>query len=143
MAPDVLFRLVGEEGVLLNLKTDAVPGSEPRGHSNVERRSAAPARYKRPTTNCSQEYEVEPAQLRADLEEFIDQLLGQKLIEAGPCDEESHTAGMSGIVGLLNLDGSPVDGSLLGRMTEYLAFRGPDSQRVRAMKQRRLRSCAA
>ena len=38
---------------------------------------------------------------------------------------------MSGFVGMLNLDGSPVDGRLLGRMTEYLAFRGPDRQRVR------------
>lgn len=37
---------------------------------------------------------------------------------------------MSGIVGLLNLDGAPVDGALLGRMTEYLAFRGPDRRRV-------------
>jgi asparagine synthase (glutamine-hydrolysing) len=40
---------------------------------------------------------------------------------------------MSGIVGMLNLDGSPVDGSLLRRMTAYLAFRGPDRQRVRVM----------
>jgi asparagine synthase (glutamine-hydrolysing) len=40
---------------------------------------------------------------------------------------------MSGMVGMLNLDGSPVDGSLLRRMTEYLAFRGPDGQRVRTM----------
>jgi len=41
---------------------------------------------------------------------------------------------MSGIVGILNLDGSPVDRSLLGRMTAYLAFRGPDRQRVWATK---------
>jgi asparagine synthase (glutamine-hydrolysing) len=34
------------------------------------------------------------------------------------------------MVGLLNLDGSPVDGRLLDRMTEYLAFRGPDARRV-------------
>ena len=40
---------------------------------------------------------------------------------------------MSGIVGILNLDGSPVDGDLLGRMTAYLGFRGPDGQRVWAM----------
>ena len=40
---------------------------------------------------------------------------------------------MSGIVGILNLDGSPVDGDLLGRMTAYLGFRGPDRQRVWAM----------
>ena len=41
---------------------------------------------------------------------------------------------MSGIVGMLNLDGSPVDGGLLGRMTAYLRFRGPDGQRAWAMK---------
>jgi asparagine synthase (glutamine-hydrolysing) len=41
---------------------------------------------------------------------------------------------MSGIVGLLNLDGSPVDSRLLSRMTAYLAFRGPDGQRVRVTK---------
>jgi asparagine synthase (glutamine-hydrolysing) len=39
---------------------------------------------------------------------------------------------MSGIVGILNLDGSPVDVTLLDRMTTYLAFRGPDRQSVRA-----------
>jgi hypothetical protein len=37
-----------------------------------------------------QEYDVEPAQLRADLEEFIEQLLGQQLIEASPATEEPH-----------------------------------------------------
>ena len=42
---------------------------------------------------------------------------------------------MSGIVGVLNLDGSPVDGDLLGRMTAYLAFRGPDGRRVWSTKQ--------
>jgi asparagine synthase (glutamine-hydrolysing) len=42
---------------------------------------------------------------------------------------------MSGIVGILNLDGSPIDGDLLGRMTAYLTFRGPDSLRVWSKKQ--------
>ena len=37
---------------------------------------------------------------------------------------------MSGIVGVLNLDGAPVDRGLLDRMTAYLAFRGPDRQHV-------------
>jgi asparagine synthase (glutamine-hydrolysing) len=41
---------------------------------------------------------------------------------------------MSGFVGVLNLNGLPIDGSLLCRMTEYLAFRGPDNQHVRAME---------
>lgn len=35
---------------------------------------------------------------------------------------------MSGTVGLLNLDGSPVDRVLLNRMLAALAFRGPDAQ---------------
>jgi len=41
---------------------------------------------------------------------------------------------MSGIVGILNLDGSPVDGDLLDRMTAYLGFRGPDGRRAWARK---------
>jgi asparagine synthase (glutamine-hydrolysing) len=37
---------------------------------------------------------------------------------------------VSGFVAVLNLDGAPVDRQILGRMTEALAFRGPDAQRV-------------
>lgn len=35
---------------------------------------------------------------------------------------------MSGFVGIVNLDGRPVDRVLLGRMTGAMAFRGPDGQ---------------
>ena len=37
---------------------------------------------------------------------------------------------MSGIVGILNLDGAPVDRTLLRRMTDFMTFRGPDEQRI-------------
>lgn len=37
---------------------------------------------------------------------------------------------MSGIVGIVNLDGAPVDPALLRRMTEDLAPRGPDAQQI-------------
>ena len=37
---------------------------------------------------------------------------------------------MSGIVGILNLDGAPVDRRLLGRMTDFMAYRGPDAQTI-------------
>lgn len=37
---------------------------------------------------------------------------------------------MSGFVGILNLDGAPVDRALLERMTRFLAFRGPDAQEL-------------
>lgn len=35
---------------------------------------------------------------------------------------------MSGIVGIINLDGAPVDRELLRRMTDFMSFRGPDTQ---------------
>ncbi|MGH9703335.1 MAG: asparagine synthetase B family protein, partial [Candidatus Acidiferrales bacterium] len=37
---------------------------------------------------------------------------------------------MSGIVGIVNLDGAPIDRGLLRHMTDYLAFRGPDAQEI-------------
>ena len=35
---------------------------------------------------------------------------------------------MSGIAGILNLDGAPIDVDLLSRMTNFMSFRGPDAQ---------------
>ena len=89
VAPDVLFRVVGEEGVLLNLDTVLYLGLNPVGTrmwNALNDASSIQAAY----DELLQEYEVEPAQLRADLEEFIEQLLGQKLIEAGPVTGERH-----------------------------------------------------
>ncbi len=37
---------------------------------------------------------------------------------------------MSGIVGMASRDGSPGDGELIRRLTEYMSFRGPDAQVV-------------
>jgi len=37
---------------------------------------------------------------------------------------------VSGIVGILNLDGMPVDRELLSRMTDSMAFRGPERQSI-------------
>ena len=141
VAPDVLFRLVGDEGVLSNLNTELYLGLNPVGTrmwSVLNNAGSIQAAY----DDLLQEYEVEPERLRADLEEFIDQLLGQQLIEAVPRRRGFRT-GVSGIVGMLNLDGSPVDGRLLARYDGIPAFRGPDRQRVRCGGQCRLRSCAA
>lgn len=83
VAPDVLFRLVGEEGVLLNLSTVLYLGLNPVGTrmwNVLNGAGSIQAAY----DELLREYEVEPAQLRADLEEFVEQLLGQKLIEAVP-----------------------------------------------------------
>src|SRR6266581_5778826 len=37
---------------------------------------------------------------------------------------------MSGIVGIVNLDGAPVNRALLRRMTDFMSFRGPDAQQT-------------
>lgn len=37
---------------------------------------------------------------------------------------------MSGIVGIVNLDGAPVDRELLTRMTHFMSYRGPDEQKI-------------
>jgi len=37
---------------------------------------------------------------------------------------------MSGFIGILNLDGAPVDRDLMQRLTQLLTFRGPDAQRL-------------
>src|SRR6476659_5073815 len=37
---------------------------------------------------------------------------------------------MSGIIGIFNLDGAPVNRDLLQRMTDFVAFRGPDAQEI-------------
>jgi Coenzyme PQQ synthesis protein D (PqqD) len=89
VAPDVLFRLVGDEGVLLNLNTTLYLGLNPVGTrmwNALTSAGSVQAAY----DALLAEYEVEPAQLRADLEEFIQRLLGQKLIVAGPAIDGSH-----------------------------------------------------
>lgn len=37
---------------------------------------------------------------------------------------------MSGIAGIVNLDGAPIDRDLLSRMTRFMSFRGPDGEEI-------------
>ena len=37
---------------------------------------------------------------------------------------------MSGIAGIVNLDGAPIDRDLLSRMTKFMSFRGPDGEEI-------------
>lgn len=80
VAPDVMFRLVGDEGVLVNLITERYLGLNAVGTrmwTALGGASSIEAAYEQ----LLEEYEVEPARLRADLDEFVDRLLGQQLIE--------------------------------------------------------------
>jgi hypothetical protein len=91
VAPDVLFRLVGDEGVLLNLNTEMYLGLNLVG-TRMWNVLGSASSIQAAFDELLQEYDVEPAQLRADLEEFIDHLLAQKLIEIGPITEDSRGA---------------------------------------------------
>src|SRR5438045_2935572 len=55
---------------------------------------------------------------------------GYRVRELRPIDRRLGRYLMSGIVGIVGLDGRPVDGELLRRMTDFMAFRGPDAQQV-------------
>ena len=78
-APDVLFRVVGDEGVLLNLRTQRYLGLNPIGTrvwTIIEHGETVQAAY----DTLLREYDVEPAALRLDLDLFIGQLLEHELI---------------------------------------------------------------
>jgi len=80
VAPDVLFRLLGDEGVLVNLHTEQYLGVNAVGARMWQLLSTS-ASIQTALDQLVQEYDVEPAQLRADLVEFIDSLLAQRLID--------------------------------------------------------------
>lgn len=78
--PEVLFRTVGDEAVLLNLKTEKYLGLDPVGTriwEVLERSPTIQAAY----DELAGEYAVEPERLRIDLEGFIGQIVDQGLAE--------------------------------------------------------------
>jgi hypothetical protein len=92
VAPDVLFRIVGEEAVLLNLKTELYLGLDPVGTrmwNVLVEASSIQAAY----DALVLEYDVEPSRLREDLEELLGKLLEQGLIQISP--EEMARSGAS------------------------------------------------
>ena len=83
VAPDVLFRLVSDEAVLVNLNTEMYLGLNPVGARMwrvLSEASSIQAAYEQ----LLQEYDVEPSKLRGDLEEFIGELQTHRLIETRP-----------------------------------------------------------
>ena len=80
VSPDVLFRVVGNEAVLLNLKTELYLGLNPMGTEMwtvlTNTRSLQGA-----YDMLLQEFDVEPERLRQELDEFVSKLLEQGLIQ--------------------------------------------------------------
>ena len=82
-APDVMFRMVGDEIVLLNLKTELYLGADAVGSrmwTVLTESDSIQSAYDSLLT----EFDVEARELRRDLEEFIGKLLEQGLIEIKP-----------------------------------------------------------
>ena len=123
-APGVLVRVIGDEAVLLNLQSELYLGLDPVGTRMWTVLHDSPS-IEEGYEVLKEEYDVEPDVLRQDLEAFLAELLEQSLICVG-----ARAGSMSGFVGIVNLDNKPIDDRLLGRMTGFMAFRGPDRQRT-------------
>ena len=82
-APDVMLRIIGDEAVILNLKSELYLGLNPVGTRIWTVLHGAPsiqAAYESLLT----EFDVAPERLRQDMDELLDQLLAQGLIELAP-----------------------------------------------------------
>ena len=83
ISPDVMVRAVGEEAVLLNLKTELYLGLDPVGTRMWNALTESDSIQSAYDALLS-EYEVQPDQLRTDVEELIEKLIEQGLIEVAP-----------------------------------------------------------
>ena len=82
-APDVMFRIIGDEAVILNLKTELYLGLNPvatRFWTALHDAPSIQAAYE----SLLNEFDVSPERLRRDLDQLLSQLLDQKLIEVTP-----------------------------------------------------------
>jgi hypothetical protein len=87
VSPDVMFRTVGDEAVLLNLKTELYLGLDAVGTRMWEALTNAGSIQEAHDSLLS-EYDVQANQLRPDLETLIDQLIEQGLIEVKPAEPQ-------------------------------------------------------
>lgn len=85
IAPDVLCRIIGDETVLLNLKTELYLGLDVVGTrmwAVLQESASIEDAYH----VLAGEYEVAPDELRRDLEEFVGELLTQTLVQVVPAE---------------------------------------------------------
>jgi Coenzyme PQQ synthesis protein D (PqqD) len=90
-ASDVIFRTVGDEIVLLNLKTELYLGTDAVGSriwTVLTESDSIQSAYDALLT----EFDVEASELRRDLEQFIGQLLEQGLVEIKPAGSLSNAS---------------------------------------------------
>jgi len=91
VAEDVLFRQVGEEAVLLNLKTELYLGLDAVG-ARMWQLLTEGASIGAAYDQLLQEYDVDPARLQSDLDGFLNKLSEQYLIEVVPSEPTASGA---------------------------------------------------
>jgi hypothetical protein len=84
-APDVMLRIIGEEAVILNLKSELYLGLDPIGTRMWIVLHGAPS-IQAAYELLLAEFEVEPERLRRDLDKRLEQMLEQGLIELQPVE---------------------------------------------------------
>jgi len=84
-APDVVFRTVGDESVLLHLKSETYLGLDPVG-TRMWTLLTESESIQQAYSALLGEYDVEDQRLRRDLEEFIGKLLEHDLVSLTPVD---------------------------------------------------------
>jgi hypothetical protein len=79
IAPDVIFREIGGETVILNLKTERYLGLDEVG-TRIWEVLQATGSVESTLKILLEEYDVEPSLLERDLNEFIDKLIENGLV---------------------------------------------------------------
>jgi hypothetical protein len=82
-APDVMLRVIGDEAVILNLKSELYLGLDPVGTRMWMVLHSAPS-IQDAYESLLAEFDVEPKRLRRDLDKLLDQMIEQGLIELQP-----------------------------------------------------------
>jgi hypothetical protein len=90
-APDVMFRAVGDESVLLNLTSELYLGLDPVGTRMWNVLMSASSIQSAFDTLLA-EYDIQPQQLRQDLQEFLGKLQENGLIEIRAPESASGAA---------------------------------------------------
>jgi hypothetical protein len=82
-ASGVMVRIIGDEAVILNLKSELYLGLNPVGTRIWTVLHGAPS-IRAAYESLLTEFDVAPEQLRQDMDELLDQLLAQGLVELAP-----------------------------------------------------------
>jgi hypothetical protein len=92
VAPDVMFRTVGDESVLLHLKSESYLGLDPVG-TRMWTLLTASESIQTAYESLLSEYDVDGQQLRRDLEDFVAKLLDNDLVQVNANPASSKESG--------------------------------------------------